>query len=207
MLHERPGWSTPLEEVEVCPEAVRYEAAGLHVLAQQAQAAASNLADRFHSVGKEPWGSYFAISVPIEAYRGSTPPDEIVALTETVRKQGASSVYYRIAKTGEVLVLATIPTTEGDKHIRVAQWAPEGLCTTLGEIKHAERITTVFTTTMLALGFVVVGFMVYSLFVPNSDDTVLWILAAYVPLAGMGLSGRIRRRLIGKSRHARAAMP
>lgn len=201
LLYERTGWTTPLDEVETCPEAAVREAAGFHTLAQRAQAAASKLADRFPPIDKEPWTSHFTREAELKAYEGSDPPAKIMQLAETVRRQGATRVYLRVAKNGEALVLAIVPTSEGSKRIRVAQWAPEGLCTELSEIKHAERVAMTFVWTLLALALVLVGFMATAFI--TGDDFAWYLLASFVLLYSTPFSILIRRKLINRARQAR----
>lgn len=200
--HERTGFP-PLAEVEIAPEVAAL--GGFKILAQRAQAEASHLADRFPSVDNRQWNSHFSQLVEIEHYRGATPPRKVIELIEVVRRQGASSVYMRVAKNGEVIVQAAIPTTEGDKHVSLTQWAPEGVCTTLSEVKRAERVIAIYTWSLLAFAMVMLGFMVNSFISPKPDDTTPWLLATYVPLAAAMLSGRIRHKLINRSKQARTA--
>jgi hypothetical protein len=205
-MYERDGWVTPLNEVKICPEAASFEVAGLHTLAQRAQAAASNLADRFYSAGKEPWTSYFTREVELDAYRGSAPPAKVVELIETVKRQGAARVYFRVAKNGEALVLAIVPTLDGDKRVRLAQWAPEGLCTKLSEIKHANRVAMSFVWVLLVLSMIANGFVASS-FITGSDDANWYLLAAVVLLYSTAFSIPIRRKLISRARQVRLSMP
>lgn len=203
LTYERTGW-TPLNEVEICPEAAALEVADFHTLAQRAQAAASKLADRFPSIAKESWASHFTREVELKAYEGSDPPAKVMELTETVRRQGATRVYLRVAKNGEALVLAIVPTSEGDKRVRLAQWAPEGLCTELSEIKHAERVATSFIWVLLMLAFIVIGFMAAAFI--TGDDISWYLLVSFVLLYSTPFSLLIRRKLINRAKQTRLSM-